>query len=353
MTASLVLPEVSSEDRFDFVTQMWAKLTGGVLPGYSNETFLSEIHTADRNRCLGYLMKEKGAFPARVSSPAALEEVLEFYIQMCSLELDCEGLSVVAATLANGGVNPLTSERVFRAETVRNVLSLMSSSGMYDYSGRFQVRIHLQDTFLSPTRLTGSAVHSLILSVNNELTVPQSQWQIGVPAKSGVSGALLIVVPNVFGIATFAPRLDALGNSVRGIDFARLLEEEYTVHRYSLLRGVSKKHDLQDFTRDIYLQRRCQRLMEAATRGDLRALKLCISEGMSIDCSDYDLRSPAHLAASEGHLPFLQMLHDAGADLSTVDRWGATPLDDAKKTGHAHIDSFLRSVKAKSNSARK
>ena len=68
-------------------------------------------------------------------------EVLEFYFQICSIQLTSEALSVVAATLANGGLNPLTRKRVFKPETVRDCLSIMSSSGMYDYSGEFQFSI--------------------------------------------------------------------------------------------------------------------------------------------------------------------------------------------------------------------
>ncbi|GBG27959.1 Ankyrin repeat domain-containing protein 1 [Hondaea fermentalgiana] len=309
MTASLILPEVSSEDRFDYVTSVWTKLAGGEEPGYSNETFLSEMFTADRNRCLGYLMKEKGAFPAHVNSTQALEEVLEFYFQMCSLEATAESLSVVAATLANGGVCPISQKRVFRAETVRNCLSIMASSGMYDYAGEFQ-------------------------------------FSIGVPAKSGVAGALLIVVPNVMGICTWSPRLDKLGNSARGIQFCKLLQEKYTIHRYSLLRGVSKKLDTRDFSKDFYLQRRCQRLVEAATRGDLKALKLCASEGVSLDTADYDGRTAAHLAASENNLQFLKMLHAAGANMNAVDRWGHTPLDDAVLLDLTEIIAFLNMVDA-------
>jgi len=313
MTASLILPDVSCEDRFDYVTDVWKDLSGGVTPGYSNETFLSEVHSADRNRCLGYLMKEKGGFPDHVNSPAVLEETLEFYFQMCSLEATAESLSVAAATLANGGVNPITRKRIFRSETVRNCLSIMASSGMYDYAGEFQ-------------------------------------FSIGVPAKSGVAGALLIVIPNVMGICTWSPRLDRLGNSARGIDFCKLLQEKYTIHRYSLLRGVSKKHDVRDFSKDIYLQRRCQRLIEAATRGDVKALKLCMSEDVALKSADYDGRTAAHLAASsnssQSALLFLNVLHEAGASMNPIDRWGNRPLDDAERNNNDAAVEFLKSVGA-------
>lgn len=98
------------------------------------------------------------------------------------MEANCDIMSIMAATLANGGICPITDEKVLRPDSVRNVLSLMHSCGMYDYSGQFA-------------------------------------FKVGLPAKSGVSGAMLIVVPNVMGICTWSPPLDPLGNSCRGLQF--------------------------------------------------------------------------------------------------------------------------------------
>jgi glutaminase len=89
-------------------------------------------------------------------------------------------MSVIAATLANGGVNPLTNERVIQTKTVKDVLSIMNSCGMYDYSGEFA-------------------------------------FKVGVPAKSGVSGAIMVIVPGVMGFCTYSPQLDKYGNSTRGV----------------------------------------------------------------------------------------------------------------------------------------
>jgi glutaminase len=89
-------------------------------------------------------------------------------------------MSVVAATLANGGICPLTGEKVLGTETVRNVLSIINSCGMYDFSGEFA-------------------------------------YKVGLPAKSGVSGAVLTVIPGVMGVCTYAPPLDKYGNSSKGV----------------------------------------------------------------------------------------------------------------------------------------
>jgi glutaminase len=102
------------------------------------------------------------------------------------------------ATPANGGVVPLSNDRVFSTGSVQKCLSLMSSCGMYDYSGEFA-------------------------------------FTIGPPAKSGVSGALMVVIPNVMGIAIWSPRLDGHGNSVRGIEFCRRLVAKYNFHMYDSL----------------------------------------------------------------------------------------------------------------------
>ena len=97
--------------------------------------------------------------------------ILELYYQCCSLKSTCDSWSVVAATLANGGLCPTTGVQVAKASEVRHVLSLMYSCGMYYYSGEFA-------------------------------------FTVGLPAKSGVSGVIMLVVPNVMGIALYSPPLD-------------------------------------------------------------------------------------------------------------------------------------------------
>lgn len=195
-TCSLIRRGVGVADRFDHVMEQWRRLAGGEKAGFSNAVYLSEREKGDRNYALGYFMKEKKVFPESTD----LLQTLEFYFQCCSIEATCERMSVVAATLANGGVCPTTGERVLRASTVRACLSLMYSCGMYDFSGEFA-------------------------------------FSIGLPAKSGVSGAMLIVVPNVLGFCTWSPRLDLLGNSVRGIAFCRELVNRFNFHNYDDLVG--------------------------------------------------------------------------------------------------------------------
>lgn len=108
MTASLIRPDLHESNRFSYVQKFWQRLAGGKRITYDNTIFLSERNTADTNYALAYLMKSRGAFPN--NSKIDLKETLEFYFQCCSLQADCDFMSVVAGTLANGGICPLTGE---------------------------------------------------------------------------------------------------------------------------------------------------------------------------------------------------------------------------------------------------
>ena len=202
MACSLIKPGLSSASRFDYVLDSWQRLAGGRSLGFSNSVFLSERDTSNRNFALGYFMKDQGGFPEGVN----LEKILNFYFQCCSIEVDSRAQASVAATLANSGICPLTEDKVFSADVVKNCLSLMFSCGMYDYSGEFA-------------------------------------FKVGLPAKSGVSGSLMLVIPNVMGICIYSPRLDKLGNSVRGIEFCKRLIKNYNFHNFDDLLNSSQKKD--------------------------------------------------------------------------------------------------------------
>ncbi|MFM7200417.1 MAG: glutaminase A [Myxococcota bacterium] len=291
--------------RFDHVLDTWEALAGGARPGFNNAVFLSERETADRNFALGYFMREKGAFPEGIN----LHEVLEFYFQCCSIESTARMMSVVAATLANGGICPVSGERVFSTTTVQHCLSLMYSCGMYDYSGEFA-------------------------------------FKIGLPAKSGVAGALMIVIPNVMGICTWSPRLDRNGNSVRGIDFCDRMVSTFNFHNYDNLTGVSSKRDPR-VSRIEAQAARVTELIWAANKGDLGAIQREFVRGADLNASDYDGRTPLHLAAAEGQLAvvsfFIEQAQANGrVNLNPNDRWGGTPLDDAVFHGHTEVADLLR-----------
>ncbi len=149
--------------------------------------FMSERTTGHRNRAITHLMKNFGMIDG------ALDEHLDLYFQQCSLKITCRDLAVMGATLANLGVNPITQERAISAEYIRDILSVMFTCGLYDAAGEWTYRV-------------------------------------GLPAKSGVGGGLLAVVPNRVGIAVFSPPLDAHGNSTRGVKVCEELSQKMGLH---------------------------------------------------------------------------------------------------------------------------
>ncbi len=294
--------------RFDYVMERWAALCGGEKPRFSTPVYLSERQTADRNFALGYFMRENGAFPDDID----LHEVLEFYFQSCSIEVSAEMMSVLAATLANGGICPTSGVRVFKTETVQNCLSLMSACGMYDFSGEFA-------------------------------------FSIGLPGKSGVSGAIMIVIPNVMGLCTWSPRLDEVGNSVRGIAFCRQLVQTFNFHTYDILTGASGKKDPR-ISRTHAQAIKVNELIWAASKGDLGAMQHQLLRGAELGCADYDGRTPLHLAAAENQPDVVAFYieqkssGDPAVDLNPVDRWGGTPLDDAHLHDNRAIIDLLETA---------
>ena len=298
MTTSLIRPDLDIADRFDHVAATWQRLSGGRRVGFNNAVYLSERQTADRNFALGYSMRENGAFRPGVD----LQQTLEFYFQNCSIELDTEMLAIAAASLANAGVCPLTEDPVFSPATVQSCLSLMSSCGMYDFSGEFA-------------------------------------FTIGLPAKSGVSGAMMVIIPGLMGIGIWSPRLDEHGNSVRGIEFCRKLVAEYNVHVFDSLAsgpGRSTKRDPRRKKNQTQIEG-VVALCWAASQGDINEVRGLLATGIDPGSPDYDGRTALHLAAAEGQTDIVSYLLATGTNPKPVDRWGGTPLSDAQANGHIRI----------------
>ena len=145
-------------------------------------TFASEWETNDRNRAIAHLLRQFGVLATDV------ERALELYTYACAMRVTAAQLATMGAVLANGGVHPRSGQRLLAAERAAGVLTLMMTCGLYDGAGRFAV-------------------------------------DVGVPAKSGVSGAIVAVVPGRLALAVYSPRLDTKGNSVRGVAALRALSE--------------------------------------------------------------------------------------------------------------------------------
>ncbi len=156
--------------------------------------FTSERSHGHRNRAIAYLMLHFGMIEGRVDA------ILDLYFQQCAIQVNCTDLATMAATLANGGTNPVTGEQAMDSGYVRDVLTVMQTCGMYDYSGRWA-------------------------------------YTVGLPAKSGISGGILAVLPGKMGIACYSPLVDAYGHSVRGVRVFEDLSSEFGLHLFDAARG--------------------------------------------------------------------------------------------------------------------
>ncbi|XP_065081153.1 glutaminase liver isoform, mitochondrial isoform X2 [Ochlerotatus camptorhynchus] len=309
---TLVHPEMTLAEKFDYTQNWFSRMAGNEPLGFNNAVFLSEREAADRNYALGFYMREHKCYPDKTN----LRECMDFYFQCCSMEATCESLSIMGATLANGGICPLTEEKVLQSENVRDVLSLMHSCGMYDFSGQFA-------------------------------------FKVGLPAKSGVCGGVMLVIPNVMGIFMWSPPLDPLGNSCRGVQFCEELVNIFNFHLYDNLKHGSNKKDPR---RHRYETKGLSvvNLLFSAASGDVTALRRHKLSGMDITLSDYDGRTALHLACSEGHLECVKFLIEhCGVSHNVKDRWGNSPLDEAETFGHIEVSEYLKEWDEKVELAKK
>ncbi|HIK14779.1 MAG TPA: glutaminase A [Leptolyngbyaceae cyanobacterium M33_DOE_097] len=189
-----------STERLKRILDMFKRYTGRELD-INVPVFLSERATGNRNRAIAYLMLNFDMITNRI------DETLDLYFQQCSILVNSRDLAMMAATLANNGVNPITQERAIDGRYVQDVISVMLTCGMYDYSGEWTYRV-------------------------------------GIPAKSGVGGGITAVVPGRIGIGTFSPPLDEKGNSVRGIKVCEDLAKDFGLH---LFNGAKPDRDLEEW----------------------------------------------------------------------------------------------------------
>ena len=176
------------EERATRLLEKFSALAGRPLE-VDDSVYASERATGHRNRAIGYLELNSGMIDEPVM------EHLDLYFQQCAILVSARDLAVMAATLANNGVNPITGAQAFDERYAKNVLSVMHSCGMYDYAGEWSYRI-------------------------------------GLPAKSGVGGGIIAVLPGQFGIGTFSALLDDQGNSVRGIQVCQEISERFKIHMF-------------------------------------------------------------------------------------------------------------------------
>ena len=171
------------EERFQRLLELTRKLAGDESIGVDEAVYRSEKSHGSKNRALAYLLKSYGLLEDDV------EEVLDCYCRACSIQVDCRALAHIGAVLSNRGRLPVSNQRIFPSALARYVNAILMTCGMYDGSGEFAMRV-------------------------------------GVPAKSGVGGGIMAVVPTRMGIGIYSPALDSKGNSMAGIHLLERLSKE-------------------------------------------------------------------------------------------------------------------------------
>ncbi len=188
IAATSMVWQVYKEQTFAKILETFSDYAGSSLQ-IDESIYNSESETGHRNRAIAHLLRNFNILQAEVEAP------LDAYFKQCSIKVDCRQLSIMGATLASNGVNPISGKRALKAKHVPNVLSVMASCGMYDYSGEWI-------------------------------------YNVGLPAKSGVGGAVVAVLPGQLSIAVYSPLLDGKGNSVFGVDICKRIAESFSLHLY-------------------------------------------------------------------------------------------------------------------------
>jgi len=178
MVNSGAIATTSLAPDWEFIRDGLSRFAGHAL-GFDDEVYASASATNSRNQAIARLLdldRDPG-------------EAVDLYTRQCSLRVSARDLAVMGATLADGGVNPITGERVIAAEVCHYTLAVMLTAGLYEDSGSWL-------------------------------------YDVGLPAKSGIGGGIVTISPGKGGMGTYAPRLDAAGNSVKGSLVARHLSQQ-------------------------------------------------------------------------------------------------------------------------------
>ncbi len=183
-----LLYEKLGSSAFEFMMERFSAAAGRPL-SLNESVYRSEDETGHRNRAIAHLLLANQAIDV------APEDALDLYFRQCSINVTAADLARMGATFANMGNNPVTQAHAFDLLAVRSTLSVMFTCGMYDYAGHWA-------------------------------------FDVGMPAKSGVGGGIVGVVNRQLGVASYSPRLDAKGNSVRGVASFSMLADDFGLHAF-------------------------------------------------------------------------------------------------------------------------
>ena len=302
------------ELKFSRMLECYEKYLGHPV-SLDEDVYRSEKSTGYRNRAIAYLLRNSKIIE---KDP---DGVLDVYFKQCSLLVTCADLALIGATLGNNGVNPITGIRALQSRYVPNVLSVMSSCGMYDYSGAWI-------------------------------------YEIGMPAKSGVGGGIVAVLPGQFGLAVFSPRLDDRGNSVRGIAVCKKISADFGLHMFHTGRAtassviharydaalVPSKRD-RDPEQNRVLSELGHKVMVLELQGDLvfATAEIVIHESMrAVENADFLI------------LDFIRVGIIDESALSLITDFSKALFDQAKQvliTGHSQKHEFEQKIKQRIEAA--
>ncbi|KAK9499352.1 hypothetical protein O3M35_002402 [Rhynocoris fuscipes] len=279
-------------------------------------------------RAITYFLKANNCFPKGCD----VEQLLEFYYQTSAIEVTCEELALMGATIANDGVNPMSNKQVFTREHNKCLLSVMQMCGAYNYSEEFFLKV-------------------------------------GLPVKSSKSGQILLIIPGQLSCALYSPACDGQEISVRSNEFCRGLAMEYCAHPYdhetyikfkasmdtsARLLGKGKKMTTVDrlsgrktLVRSPTEEKKdlctiCCSLFTAAARGDITMIAKLTEMGYKLCTQDYMQRTILHVAASRGYLDLVRyVLLKCPSIVDWKDCMGCTASENANYFGHTEVYEVL------------
>ncbi len=181
-----LINEKEKSSREDELLHYFSSLAGRSL-SIDEKVYQSERDNGHKNWAIAHLLRHFNILTKE------FQATLDLYFKQCSISVNTRDLAFMGATLANGGINPKTNKRLMSPENLRHVLSILFTCGMYNYSGEWA-------------------------------------FDVGLPAKSGISGGILLIIPGIMGLSIYSPRLDRRGNSVRGIKVSEELSNRFRLH---------------------------------------------------------------------------------------------------------------------------
>jgi glutaminase len=259
IACSGLIYEVDGKGAFERVRAKLSQFAGRDL-GVDEAVHASETATGNRNRAIAWLLRNYAVLPDDVDA------VLDVYFRQCAILVTARDLAVMAATLANRGINPVTGVQVITPHIVARTLSVMTSSGMYDYAGEWTYRV-------------------------------------GIPAKSGVGGGIVAALPSQLGLGTFSPLLDDHFNSARGLKVCEALSARFDLHMLNrnadVRTSIMADYDIYGISSRRSRQPREQQILDER-HSDIRVIELV--GAMNFGTIDYLTR---RLAGEPPNAPLL------------------------------------------------